>query len=475
MTVESIFAFLRRRWLPLLLCLAAGTAGGWAQLHASHKEYRSSASVFVNIPAAQDTQEALQGAQLSSQLLQSYAAIVTSRTTAEQVGQQLGLSAPPAAIAHQLSATPEPNTLIIDISAVNADPAQARSLAQTAASVLNDRIGQLEQNRVPSSAVEASILDNATLPTSPVAPRPLRDLIIGLLLGLLGGLALSLAFDALDRSVKMPGEVEQLVSSPALAVIPRIRGRRTLMLTEPSRQNPAAEAYRALRTSLRFVNPDKRTTSLVVTSPAPKDGKSTTAANLAIALARAGQRVVLVDADLRAAGLSKLFGLREGMGLSTVLTGTVELDAALHQVPDFDTLRILPSGLLPPNPSELLGSQRMTALIKTLTAEADVVIFDAPPVLQVTDAVVLSTQVDGSMLVVRHGQTNRGPAAEAARRLAAVEAPVIGFVLNDQPHRSADRYFDTYAAPEVRRVPNSDVAGAHAGADGSALGRLARS
>jgi capsular exopolysaccharide synthesis family protein len=452
-TVESIFSFLRRRWLPLLLCLVAGAGGGWAQLHASHKQYKSSASVFVNIPAAQDTQEALQGAQLSSQLLQSYAAIVTSRTTAGQIGQQLGLSIPAGVLAHKLSATPEPNTLIIDISAVDSNPAQARSLAQTAAVVLNIRVRELEQDRVPSSAVEASVLDNATLPTAPISPRPTRDLLIGLILGLLGGLALSLAIDALDRSVKMPGEVEQLVSSPALAVIPRIRSRRTILVKEPSRQNPAAEAYRTLRTSLRFLDPDGPLTSLVVTSPGPKDGKSTTAANLAIALARAGQRVILVDADLRVAGLSKMFGMREGAGLTSVLTGAIDLDGAFYQVPGVESLRLIPSGLLPPNPSELLGSQRMASVIEALAAQADMVVYDAPPVLQVTDAVVLSTQVDGTMLVVRHGQTNRGPAAEAARRLAGVEAHVVGFVLNDQPHRSADRYFDTYAAPETRRAP----------------------
>jgi polysaccharide biosynthesis transport protein len=451
-TVESVLSFLRRRWLPLVLCVAAGAAGGFAQLHATAKQYKSSASVFVNIPAARDTQEALQGAQLSQQLLQSYAAIVTSRTTADQVAQQVGTSVSPGKVAHELSATPEPNTLIIVISAVNSDAHRAQALAQSAATVLNDRIRQLEQNEVPATAVQASIIDNASLPSAPYTPRPVRDLLIGFLLGLLGGVALSLSIDALDRSVKMPGEVEQLVSSPGLAVIPRIRGRRTLLIKEPSRQNSAAEAYRALRTSLRFVDADEPLTSLVVTSPGPKEGKSTTAANLAVALARSGEQVVLVDADLRLAGLSKMFSLRDGVGLTNVLTGDVELEGALYQLPELDTLRILPSGVLPPNPSELLGSQRMAAVIEKLTGWADFVIFDAPPALQVTDAVVLSTQVAGTMLVLRHGQTNRGPAAEAARRLAAVEAHVVGFVLNDQPHRSADRYFDTYGVPEVRRA-----------------------
>jgi len=447
MTFDSALSFLRRRWLPLLLCVVAGIAGAMVHIKTSDKVYKSTARLFVNIPAAQSTQEALQGVQLSSQLIQSYADIVTSRSTADEVRQRLDLNESPERIASQLSATPAPNTLIIAISATDRDPARARSLAQAAAVVLNDAVSRLEHDRTPTSAVEASIIDNATTPTSPVSPRPVRDLVLGLVLGLLVGLGGALVVDALDRSVKIPAEVERLASAPSLAVVPRIRTKSRLVGDE-STPSPAAEAYRALRTSLQFIDPDDPIRTLVITSPQAEDGKSTTAANLALAIASSGARVVLVDADLRQAGLSELLGVEGSVGLTSVLSGAVTLDAALQTYRP--SLELLSAGTIPPNPSELLGSQRMTRLIEGLLERCDLVIFDAPPVLPVTDAVVLSTQVDGTALVVRHGRTTRGHVAEAARRLHAVDADLVGFVLNGRPRPEANAYYE--AREPARRV-----------------------
>src|SRR4051794_34156400 len=266
MTFETALSLLRRRWVALVVCVLAGVGGALAHVKTSDKLYRSSARLFVNIPAAQSTQEALQGVQLSSQLIQSYADIVTSRTTAEEVRQRLNLNESPGEIASKLSATPAPNTLIIAISAIDKDPARARSLAQAAAVVLNDSVRTLEHDRTPTSAVEASIIDNATLPTKPVSPRPTRDLLLGLVLGVVAGLALALILDALDRTVKVPADVEFLIGAPSLAVVPRIRSKVRLVGHEKT-PPAAAEAYRALRTSLRFIDPDDPMHALVITSP----------------------------------------------------------------------------------------------------------------------------------------------------------------------------------------------------------------
>lgn len=446
MTLESVLAFLRRRWLPVVLCLIAGLAGGYAHTIFTPKEYRSSARVFVDVPTANDTLEALQGVQLTSQLIQSYADIITSHTAADRIRDQLGLPESAAQIAHKISATPEPNTLIIVVSATDARPARAKEIAQTAAVVLNDSVRTLEQNRTPTRAVQATIIDDASLPTSPISPQPVRDLVIGFVLGLLAGLALALAMDALDRTVKTADEGERLVGSPALAVVPRSRYARSLL--QDSRQgSSAAEAYRSLRTALRFVELGDPARSLVVSSPASRDGKSTTAGNLAIALAQGGERVILVDADLRVAGLTKMFRLEGAPGLTDVITGAADLDDTLHD--HRELLQVLPSGALPPNPSELLGSQQMASLIDALTSRCDTVILDAPPVLPVTDAVVLSSQVGGTLLVVRHGRTRRAAVAEATRRLAAVDAAVAGFVLNDRPRSLDEASYRAYAAPEI--------------------------
>lgn len=446
MTVGSIFAIVRRRLLPLLLCLLAGLAGGLWHGHSQSKVYQSSARVFMNIPTAQTTLEALQGVQLSGQLLDSYANIVTSRTAAEQVRNQLGWSDSVGSILHRLSAATEPNTLIITISAKDHNPNNAMLLAEASANVLNSTVQNLETNRDVSSAVQARIIDHAVLPTSPISPRPTRDLILGLILGLLAGVALAAALDALDRSIKLPSEADRLLGAPGLGGVPRFRSGRIPVLAG-EKSGPAAEAYRSIRTAVRFINVDEPPRTLVVSSPRDGEGKTTTAINLALALAQSGDRVVLVDADLRGPSVAKKLRRKAELGLTDILTGATTTDAALCTYrPQLD---VLFSGPTPPNPSELLGSQRMAAVIEQLASEYDYVIFDAPPVLPVTDAVVLSTQVDGTLLVLRHGRTNRAAAAEAARRLGAVDANLVGYVFNALAGREPEAYYRNYGTTEV--------------------------
>jgi capsular exopolysaccharide synthesis family protein len=448
-TVESVFSFLRRRWIALAVCVLAGALGGFAQAKAQHKVYTSDARLFVNIPAARDTQEALQGVQLSSDLIQSYATIVKSRSVAEQIKTRLGLPAS-FSLDGKISATQQPNTLILAIGASDQDPARAQSIAQAAATVLNDKIGELEHDRTPASAVEASIVDNATRPTSPSSPKPLRNTLLGLFLGLVAGLAISLLLDALDRSVKSAAVIEPLVGAPPLAVVPQVRDVKSALLTGGTRARRAAEAYRSLRTSLRFIDPDNPVRTLLVTSPDDGDGKTTTAANLAIALAQDGQRVILVDADLRKAGLSKLLNVGKGVGLTDVITGHAELESALQD--HRDLFAVLPAGPLPPNPSEMLGSERMAVILEQLAERADIVVIDAAPVLPVTDAVVLSAVVDGTALVVRHAHSERGAVAESGRRLNGVGAHLVGFVFNGAPRPSEDYSAAPATAPASVRV-----------------------
>jgi len=400
----------------------------------------------MNIPTAQTALEALQGAQLSGQLLSSYADLVTSRTAAEQVRQQLGWSDSDSSIIHRLSATTEPNTLVMTITAKDKNPTKAMQLAEASANVLNSTVASLESNRTVASAVQARIIDNAVLPTSPISPRPTRDLILGLILGLLGGIALAALLDGLDRSIKLPSEADRIIGAPGLGGIPRFRSGRAPVLAG-EKGGAAAEAYRSIRTAVRFLDVDNPPRALVVTSPKDGDGKTTTAINLALALAQSGERVVLVDADLRGPSVAKKLRRKAELGLTDVLTGQATTATALCTYrPSLD---VLFSGPTPPNPSELLGSQRMAAVIDELVSEYDYVIFDAPPVLPVTDAVVLTTQVDGAVMVLRHGRTNRAAAAEAARRLTAVDANVVGYVFNALARPEPEAYYRSYGTTEV--------------------------
>jgi non-specific protein-tyrosine kinase len=199
-------------------------------------------------------------------------------------------------------------------------------------------------------------------------------------------------------------------------------------LSDP--RSPVAEAYRSLRTNLEFSSLDEPLRTMVVTSPAPEAGKSTTLANLAVTLAQAGKQVILVDCDLRRPSLHDIFGVPNATGLTSVILDDITSTPPLRET-GVAGLRLLTSGPLPPNPAELLGSRRMAGLIQTLREQADMVLFDAPPVIAVTDAAILASQVDGVLLVLNAGVTRREHAQRARAALDKVNARLVGTVLNN--------------------------------------------
>jgi non-specific protein-tyrosine kinase len=202
-------------------------------------------------------------------------------------------------------------------------------------------------------------------------------------------------------------------------------------LTDP--RNPAAEAYRTLRTNLTFTALDKPIETLIVTSAAPDEDKSTVLANLAVTMAQGERHTILVDADLRRPGLHEIFGVGNDRGLTTMIVGETTLDNPPLIDVGVDNLWLVPSGPLPPNPADILGSRKMEQVIAALKARADVVLFDAPPVVVVTDAAVLGTKVDGVLLVVCAGRTRREHTQRAKELLERVHVRIVGAVLNDAP------------------------------------------
>ncbi len=201
-------------------------------------------------------------------------------------------------------------------------------------------------------------------------------------------------------------------------------------------RSPISEAYRSLRTNIEFSSLDDPLHTLVVTSAGPEEGKSTTLANLAVATAQAGKRVILADCDLRKPSLHTLFGIDNDSGITSMVVDEQLFAQPPLRETEVSDLFLLPSGPLPPNPSELLASRRMEEIIKALTAQADIVFLDAPPVVAVTDAAVLASKVDGVLLVIRVGKTRREHARRAVNLLQKVNARLIGSVLNNAPFDS---------------------------------------
>jgi succinoglycan biosynthesis transport protein ExoP len=309
------------------------------------------------------------------------------------------------------------------------------------------------------SANTLTPIEEAPVPSVPIGPNWTMQVVLAAAIGLMLALAAALLLEYLDDTVKSPDDVSKMTGLTTLGVITRITGNspaeRLIAARHP--KSPISEAYRTMRTNLQFSSLDRPLRSLVVTSANPKEGKSTTLANLGVVMAQAGKSVVLVDSDLRRPVLHKIFQVPNKEGLTNVLLEeTLYLNGQLQET-GIENLRILTSGPLPPNPSELLGSKKMQRLLDELKEQADVVLFDTPPALAVTDAAVLASQTDGVLVVAEAGRTRRAAAKQALDNLKQVGATLMGVAMNRLSLRGLGRsyyyyyYYDSSEGKSRRR------------------------
>jgi len=289
------------------------------------------------------------------------------------------------------------------------------------------------------SADDVVVLEAAQVPENPVRPRQLMNTALAGVVGAMLALGTAFLIEYLDDTVKTPDDVEQATGLSTVGTIGRLDDKHEELIMAAEPLSPISEAFRVLRTNIRFSGVDEPLRTILVTSPGPTEGKSLTVANLAIAMAQTGLRVVLIDGDLRRPRQHRLFGLHPRGGLTGSLLES-STDGHLQAV-EIEGLTILPAGDLPPNPAELLGSQRMRELLDELVQEADIVLIDSPPVLPVTDAVVLAQAVDGVLLVMDVGETRREMARQAVESLRQVGGNPIGVVLNRVPSRGGGYYY----------------------------------
>ncbi|HEU4671542.1 MAG TPA: polysaccharide biosynthesis tyrosine autokinase [Candidatus Limnocylindrales bacterium] len=287
-----------------------------------------------------------------------------------------------------------------------------------------------------------SVVDPAVAPTEPDWPRPMLAALFGGLLGLLVAATIVVLVEYLDDSIKDPDAAQEAAGVATVGTIPRMRtpaGRGAIyrLATVVFPRSPAAEAYRTLRANLEFASVDSPVRTLLVTSALPAEGKTVTAANLAVAFAQAGRSVLLVDADLRRPGVQEVFRLPNEHGLTDLLRRADSGLAGLVAGTDVPNLRVLPTGPLPPNPAELLGSERMRSVLKHLADAAELVVIDAPPMAAVADAAILSSRLDGTLLVVDTSRSHRRAVRVARAAFERAGAKVLGVVLNRYPPRLA--------------------------------------
>jgi capsular exopolysaccharide synthesis family protein len=363
----------------------------------------------------------------------------------QPVVDSLGLPETSDQLAEKVKASTDLNTVLITVSVTDASPVQSAAIAQAVASSLVKAVDNLEKPKGGgTSPVSLSIIKPATAPAAPSAPNTKLNLIVGLVAGLALGLGVAFFRTTLDSRIRGEADLRQVTDAPILGGIAFDQdATRKPLLTQVPAQSNRAESFRQLRTNLQFANVSGHAKTVLVTSSLPGEGKSTTATNLSIALAQAGQTVCLIDADLRRPMVNEYLGLDRNAGLTTALVGAADVNDLLEPWGE-DNLYVLTSGQIPPNPSELLGSDEMKNLISRLEQAFDTVVIDAPPLLPVTDAAVLSQHVGGVVVVVGTQKLRQHDLEKTLSSLSMVGATLLGIVMNRLPVRGPDAYGYSY-------------------------------
>lgn len=455
MGLSAFLRLLRRQLVLVIAATLIGVSIGALTAMLTPQRYESATDVYLSVRVGADAapSERSQATSYAQQVVESYRSVIASSLVLAPVIESLGLDVTPAQLAEAVRTSTAAGSVVITIAVGDENPGQSARIANAVADAFADAVANTLEKRETAASYSVQVLQvqQAQVPTEPVVPNLRLSLILGALAGLGAGIGIAVLRTSLDTRIRTTQDLEQSTGLPVLGGIPhdpRAAERPLVIAAEPTQ--PPAEAFRALRTNVRFLVPAGETGSFVVTSAGPAEGKTTVTANLAIAFAEAGHRVVLIDADLRLPRIAEHFGIEGGVGLSDVLAGRIAVNDVLQRW-GRGTLFLLPAGTVPPNPAELLGSPAMASLIRDLSAVFGIVIIDAPPVVLVTDAAVVSRFTTGALMVAAAGTTTQPKLADAVAKIEAAGSRVLGAVLTMLPTRGADKGTSgTYAAERAK-------------------------
>lgn len=437
-SVRDVRRILRKRaWLIILLIvLASGSAVGLSLQQTP--QYQSSITILVGqergiIGPGGDPNILLT-------LSETMVALVTSRPVAEGVANKLDLRTSPDYLLAGLTAAPVEGTQLIEVTYTGSDPEETRRIANAVGEVFTQKVSELSPS---SDTLTATVWERAIWPGVPISPNPLRNVVLALLLGGALGVGLAFLLEFLDERWRSPEETEQATGVPSLGVIPASPGIRD----GKAGSRPDAvglEHYRMLRTNTLHMLADSPSKVIMVTSPGPKEGKTTVCANLGMTLAQAGKRTLILDCDLRRPMMHKFFGLKNTYGVVDALEGgRSPYETWQEPVPG---LWVMTAGPIPPDPAELLGSERFTELLDLLRQEFDYVLMDSSPVQVVSDPAILSSRADGVLLIIDPQKTSKDAIQQTMRSLEIVGASILGTVMNKvkRPKRSSYSVYEYY-------------------------------
>lgn len=477
----------RRKWLVLVPIVITGVTAGLLSVAATPM-YRASADVLVQIPPTassvgtsgsvmsprmvENELETAKGSELKSVVREAIGTeptISVSSSDASDVFRFTAVSSDSDVAAFAANAYAETyiarqrGALIAEFearAAVIQEQLDAIERGEGDAGRASEYREQLEDLEVSAELAETSgarLIDRATPPGSPFEPTPTRSVMLAIVVGALLGLGAAFVADYLDRTIRDEDELQRISGVPNLASIARFPGPKkgadpiVISLSDPG--SSWAEAYRNLRTAVRFMALESELQMVQVTSAHPGDGKTTTATNLAVAASSAGQRVLLIDADLRKPQVHAFLGISNHKGLTNVLLGEVGMGDVAQRLGDAGGLLVIPSGDIPPNPAELLAGDGIRRALAQIGHKFDLVVIDSPPVLAVSDPQILAGLVDGVILVVSGQSTDSRSVGRAMERLGQVDANVLGTVLNEANAADAPAYEYAYAVAEGADPP----------------------
>jgi polysaccharide biosynthesis transport protein len=454
--LKDYFRVIRKRWQIIVAVTLVVLAGAALATALSPKVYEATTRLFVSTSGSSDSSALLSGSNFTQQRVKSYADVITTPNVLDPVIKELQLNTTAAKLGDQITATVPLDTVLIEVAVQNTNPRVAAEVADAVGRQFTSTVADLESvNKGQPSPVKVTVVSAPTVPTTPISPKPVRNLALGVVLGLLLGLGLALLRDLLDTTIKDEKDCSEVTDSTVIGGIafdPDASKNPLIVQADP--HSPRAEAFRTLRTNLQFVDAANHPRSIVFTSSVPDEGKTTTTANLAITMAAGGARICVVEGDLRRPRLLEYMGMDGSRGLTNVLIGQAGLEDVLQQFAD-SSVYVVGAGSVPPNPSELLGSAAMIETLRELESRFDVVIIDTPPLLPVTDAAVLSTIAGGTVVVVGAGRVDRDHLAKSLQSLEAVNGRLLGLVLNMIPTKGTDAYYYSGYAPKSERAAKS--------------------
>lgn len=446
LNLRDFIKLLRVRWVTVCATTAVVLIATMCYSLATTPLYQASTRLFVSTSSGASVNDLYQGNLFSQQRVLSYTELLKGQTIAQRTIDKLGLDMTAQDLEGKISATTKTDTVLIDLSVLDESPVRARDIANALSDEFVTMARDLETPESGSPPDARVVVEQrASVPTDPVVPKKSRNLTLGLLMGLLVGVCLALLRDYLDNTVKDQATLEDITNVGLVGSIPLDRERQNEPAISFERDNTAiAEAFRKLRTNLQFLSVDNPPRLIVVASSLPGEGKTTTAINLALALAESDHNVVLVDGDMRRPMLDKYLNVVGAVGFSNVLSGAASLSEVI-QKSAYPGLSVLTSGPVPPNPSELLSSQAAKKVFEDLRSQFDYVIVDSSPLLAVTDSAILAANSDGVLIIARFGQTKREQLANAIKILENVDVVPLGAVFTMTPLRGDSSYNSSYS------------------------------